>query len=79
MSMDRKEVMQLVGGIVVADSVISVLKGFHKYQMVKRIDLMKRFGRGSWVVITGTTNGIGKAYAFELAKEGFNLVLIARN
>lgn len=29
-------------------------------------------------IITGSTDGIGKAYAFELAKLGFDLVLISR-
>lgn len=29
-------------------------------------------------VITGSTDGIGKAYAFELARKGFDLVLISR-
>ena len=30
------------------------------------------------VVITGATDGIGKAYAIEFAKRGLNLVLISR-
>lgn len=29
--------------------------------------------------MTGSTDGIGKAYAVELAKKGFNLVLISRS
>lgn len=29
-------------------------------------------------VITGSTDGIGKAYAFELAKQQFSIVLISR-
>ena len=32
-----------------------------------------------WVVITGASDGIGKAIAMNLAKRGFKLVLIARN
>ena len=32
-----------------------------------------------WAVVTGSTDGIGKAYAFELAKKNFNLVLISRS
>ncbi|XP_067640388.1 very-long-chain 3-oxoacyl-CoA reductase [Eurosta solidaginis] len=34
---------------------------------------------GGWAVITGATDGIGKAYAKALAKKGFNLVLISRS
>ncbi|KAJ8773674.1 hypothetical protein K2173_005920 [Erythroxylum novogranatense] len=34
---------------------------------------------GSWVIITGSTDGIGKALAFELASKGLNLILVARN
>uniref|UniRef100_A0A1I8PSS8 Very-long-chain 3-oxoacyl-CoA reductase n=1 Tax=Stomoxys calcitrans TaxID=35570 RepID=A0A1I8PSS8_STOCA len=34
---------------------------------------------GSWAVVTGATDGIGKAYAKELAKKGLNIVLISRS
>lgn len=33
---------------------------------------------GEWAVVTGATDGIGKAYAFELAKKGLNVVIISR-
>ncbi|XP_038642720.1 hydroxysteroid (20-beta) dehydrogenase 2 isoform X1 [Scyliorhinus canicula] len=34
---------------------------------------------GEWAVVTGATAGIGKAYANELARRGFNVVLISRS
>lgn len=33
---------------------------------------------GKWAVITGATDGIGKAYAVELAKKKMNIVLVSR-
>src|SRR4051812_46891355 len=32
-----------------------------------------------WAVITGASSGIGKALAFEFARNGFNVLLIGRN
>lgn len=41
------------------------------------VDLVERFG--SWAVVTGSTDGIGKAYALELARRGVNICLISRS
>lgn len=43
----------------------------------KPIDLRAKFG--DWAVVTGSTDGIGKAYAMELAAREINLVLISRS
>ncbi|KAK9707480.1 hypothetical protein RND81_07G200300 [Saponaria officinalis] len=34
---------------------------------------------GSWALITGCTDGIGKALTFDLASKGLNLILVDRN
>lgn len=42
---------------------------------------LKKFGakKGAWAVVTGASDGIGKEFAFQLAKAGFNILLVARN
>lgn len=39
---------------------------------------VERYGKNSWAVVTGATDGIGKGLAIALAKRGFNIVLISR-
>ncbi|KAH8830866.1 Hsp90 protein-domain-containing protein [Flagelloscypha sp. PMI_526] len=42
---------------------------------------LKKFGakKGAWAVVTGASDGIGKEFAHQLGKAGFNVVLVARN
>ncbi|KAF8348274.1 3-ketoacyl-CoA reductase [Amanita rubescens] len=42
---------------------------------------LKKFGvrDGAWAVVTGASDGIGKEFSFQLAKAGFNILLVARN
>ncbi len=40
---------------------------------------MKERYHGGYALITGATDGLGKIYAINLAKKGFNLVLVSRN
>lgn len=37
------------------------------------------YGKDTYVLITGGSEGLGKAFAFEFASRGFHLILVARN
>ncbi|CAL5869750.1 uncharacterized protein PFLUO_LOCUS3980 [Penicillium psychrofluorescens] len=40
---------------------------------------LRSFGPpGSWAVVTGASDGLGKEFALQLARSGFNLVLVSR-
>jgi 17beta-estradiol 17-dehydrogenase / very-long-chain 3-oxoacyl-CoA reductase len=40
---------------------------------------LRKYGpKGSWAVVTGASDGLGKEYAIQLAQKGFNIVLISR-
>lgn len=65
---------------VASRAVFYVLKLLYLHYIAYYIGLtsdLKSFG--GWCVITGSTDGIGKAYAFALAKKGIDLILISRN
>nr|WLO36071.1 17 beta-hydroxysteroid dehydrogenase 12 [Sinonovacula constricta] len=58
---------------------LTVLKMLRMAVMSKTKSITKGLlSHGSWAVVTGATDGIGKEYAKELASCGFNIVLISR-
>ena len=72
--------LQACGALVLAFGVLSLTLDFANYLYVHFLrggkNLKKSFGE--WAVVTGSTDGIGKAMAFEFAKKGLNVVLISR-
>ncbi|XP_047545190.1 inactive hydroxysteroid dehydrogenase-like protein 1 isoform X1 [Vanessa atalanta] len=78
--------LAVIGAIAVAvfviESLWSLFELISSYLMpyfipTEVLPLSKKFG--SWAAITGSTDGIGKQYALELAQRGINVVLISRN
>jgi len=49
------------------------------YSIAKWLCRRKQFAKGDWAIVTGSTDGIGKAYAKDLIRKGMNVLLIARN
>ncbi|XP_037780763.1 inactive hydroxysteroid dehydrogenase-like protein 1 [Penaeus monodon] len=78
-----EEAFALVGiyyaGSVTVRVLWKVTKGVrvHFWSKLWKKDLVGKYGR--WAVVTGSTDGIGKGYAKELAKNGMNIVLVSRS
>lgn len=66
----------LVGAIVVFSFLWDFICGIYNHFLRPGKNIVKTFGQ--WAVVTGATDGIGKAMAFELAKKGCNVLLISR-
>ncbi|KAM6409355.1 inactive hydroxysteroid dehydrogenase-like protein 1 [Rhynochetos jubatus] len=78
------EALAIVGAWYTVRKCVSLAFGTYRVlrlhlipKLGRKIDLVKQYGK--WAVVTGSTDGIGKAYAEELAKRGVNVVLISRN
>lgn len=58
-----------------------LLKGLWCLKLGKLLGFGEQFvpKENSWAIITGSTDGIGLAYAHEFAKRGYNLLLISRS
>jgi uncharacterized protein len=59
------------------DLLTSLQKGQHVLALLQKYYLYRHFME--YALITGASKGIGKAIAEELARRGFNLVLVARS
>uniref|UniRef100_A0A8C1G197 Hydroxysteroid (17-beta) dehydrogenase 12b n=1 Tax=Cyprinus carpio TaxID=7962 RepID=A0A8C1G197_CYPCA len=70
-----------IGAVTVAwvsvSALCCLLSGIRVW-IVGNGNLMQATKLGKWAVVTGATDGIGKAYAEELARRGFAIVLISR-
>ncbi|GIX72175.1 inactive hydroxysteroid dehydrogenase-like protein 1 [Caerostris extrusa] len=77
-----EEILAIIGLLFVGKTAFSltwnILQGFRTYVLARfrHLDLKKY---GSWAVVTGGTDGIGKAYVQELARRGLNVIIISRN
>ena len=72
--------MVVICGLAVLSITAVKLVRFIVTQFFRRpLDLATRYGRGSWVVVSGSSGGIGLGFAVEFAKLGFNIVLISRS
>lgn len=64
-----------VGALVLAKFALKALGAIYRTFLRPAKDPKKL---GKWAVVTGATDGIGKAYSFAFAKKGMNIMLISR-
>ncbi|CAG5129850.1 unnamed protein product [Candidula unifasciata] len=80
---DSSDIFSAIGalttGIIAFKIALGVFRFLSTYIFPQVLGLSANLKKaGSWAVVTGSTDGIGKAYAEQLASRGLNVVLISR-
>lgn len=73
------EIPFLIGFVVFCKLCYTLIQTIYECKLMRGFDLSKRYGKGSWVIITGGSSGIGFEFAKEFVKRNFNIIIIARN
>jgi len=71
--------LTIIGWYLVARALYAIFRVVEEIYLMKELDLAERYGKGSWAFITGSSDGIGLEFAVQLAKRGFNIIMLARN
>jgi len=78
---ERRDCLAVLGAItalyLALKAACSLWSGLKQFLLARSFGVNPR-SLGAWAVVTGSTDGIGKAYAEALAKAGLNIVLISR-
>lgn len=75
----RENVLILLYDIVLIFIFFRFFKFIYTNFIRKPKNLIDRYGKNSYVLITGATDGIGKQYCFSFAERNFNLIMVSRN
>ncbi|RSM19706.1 Very-long-chain 3-oxoacyl-CoA reductase [Fusarium ambrosium] len=67
-----------IGALVLGSKLLSYLQLVLSAFVLGGTNLRKYGKPGTWAVVTGASDGLGKEYALQLAAKGFNLVLVSR-
>lgn len=66
-------------GLIVFSLIKRLLSGIYTYAIGPVVNQVDFVSMGKWALITGSTDGIGKEYARQLASRGCNIVLVSRS
>ena len=70
--------LAIIGGIVFIIWISKILWALIVLILPNK-NYLERYGRDSWAVVTGGSDGLGLGFCQELAEIGFNICIIARN
>uniref|UniRef100_A0A8B9G6X9 Hydroxysteroid 17-beta dehydrogenase 3 n=1 Tax=Amazona collaria TaxID=241587 RepID=A0A8B9G6X9_9PSIT len=76
----QHQLFTLTGGLICFYVLVKCIR-FMKYIFPHRWSAVPQTffqSMGEWAVVTGAGEGLGRAYSFELAKRGLNVVMISR-
>lgn len=85
---DKKPVSQLLKAAVLLSSLWVGAKAmktswnllsFLAETFIPGPDLKRRYGKDSWALVTGASDGLGRAFAIELGREGLNVIIVGDN
>ncbi|KAL2362678.1 hypothetical protein RJZ56_004424 [Blastomyces dermatitidis] len=68
----------LTGGLFTACKLFNVFRALLSIFILPGQKLSKFGPKGSWALVTGASDGIGKEFSLQLARAGYNILLVSR-
>ncbi|KAI1911680.1 hypothetical protein LOZ39_005934 [Ophidiomyces ophidiicola] len=67
------------GGLFITTRCLSFLRALFSIFILPGKPLSSFGPKGSWALVTGGSDGIGKEFALQIARKGFNVILVSRS